>query len=380
MLSMVSCLEEDELFCHLLHDEGKRRRQRSLPRPALCNPTMSQWAMLCGPDIDQALIATTGFDHHAFRMLLAKFKPWFETREPWVGLQDGVCFAPLHPDRSKGGRKRLVSAEACFGLVLSSCRFRGTEFILQGWFGFAGSHCNVWLRFGRQGSIALLWGDDAASIKMPTADKIAQLCQLTNNRHNMLTDVYCVADGLKSLFQTDGNLDEQSMFYNGWTHDHYITNLFTFSTDGRIIHAVINAPGSLHDSSLATWGGLYDTLEEVHSRTGGKCCVDSAFATNEAPHLIKSAQSPTGREDARGILQLQQATSLRQAAEWGMGAIQSAFPKMKDRIKIEENGERRVVLHLLPLLYNCRLEHVGLNQIRNTCCPHWGADARCFIY
>ena len=30
---------------------------------------------------------------------------------------------------------------------------------------------------------------------------------------------------------------------------------------------------------VAKWGGIYDAWEETYNRTGGKCCVDSAFAS-----------------------------------------------------------------------------------------------------
>ena len=252
--------------------------------------------------------------------------------------------------------------------------------MLQGWFGFVGSHASVWLRFGRRGLIKLLWSDEAAGVRMPTAEKIEELKEVTSERHNLLDGVFCMADGLKMMFEQHADLDEQSMCYNGSTSGHYITNLFCFSVDGRIIVATVNAPGSVHDSSLAHWGGLCTALEEVCARTGGKCCVDSAFATVGTEHLLKSAQNPTGNEDAEGILRLAQATSLRQAAEWGMCAIQSAFPRLKDKILIEENGERRVFLHLVPLLHNFRLEHVGLNQICNMCCLQWSVDASHFIH
>ena len=79
------------------------------------------------------------------------------------------------------------------------------------------------------------------------------------------------------------------------------------------------------------------------------------------------------------VVRCDQATSLRQAAEWGMRAIQGAFPRLKDSVPVEENGERKVYLSLVPLLYNFRLETVGSNQIRNTYCIGWSRDADFFI-
>ena len=76
----------------------------------------------------------------------------------------------------------------------------------------------------------------------------------------------------------------------------------------------------------------------------------------------------------REVNEMTDATSLRQSAEWGMRAVQSAFPWLKDKIKFEENGERKVTLLLACLLYNMRLELVGLNQIRNTYVPIWSTS------
>jgi hypothetical protein len=71
-----------------------------------------------------------------------------------------------------------------------------------------------------------------------------------------------------------------------------------------------------------------------------------------------------------------QATFLRQAAEWGMRAVQVSFPRLKDKIRYEEDAiERKLVSKLVVMLYNYRIEHVGLNQIRNTYVPSWSKDA-----
>ena len=45
----------------------------------------------------------------------------------------------------------------------------------------------------------------------------------------------------------------QEMFYNGWTNDNYLTNLFVFCPDGTILACVLNCPGSMHDSELAAF-------------------------------------------------------------------------------------------------------------------------------
>jgi hypothetical protein len=66
----------------------------------------------------------------------------------------------------------------------------------------------------------------------------------------------------------------------------------------------------------------------------------------------------------------EQATFLRQAAEWGMRALQGSFPRLKDTLLyLEDKTDRRLFLHLIPMVYNFRTQFVGLNQIRSTFYP-----------
>ena len=93
--------------------------------------------------------------------------------------------------------------------------------------------------------------------------------------------------------------------------------------DGKIRVAVLNAPGNFHDSNIADYG-LYEKLESIYNRDGGKVVVDSAYKVGDAPFLIKSSNiDPFNEED---ILINRDATSIRQLSEWGMRIIQSILP------------------------------------------------------
>ena len=362
-----------------LNLEGRIRRDRSIKRAALVDPEHSAWKKLYDSGHDGSLITVTGFDHAGFAELLRIYKPCFDQFTPWTGDQDGTTYRRLQIGANEGrGKKRIITAEASLALVLCWYRFRGAEFILQGWFGFTGTHNNVWLRFGRRMLLRVLKQHKEAKVEFPTVEEIEQLKEMVKSRHDALDGVYCFADGLKLMLEAAPGINIQGKYYNGWTHDHYITNLFVFSASGRIIACVVNAPGSLHDSTLCSWGGVYAKLEAVHDSTGGICCVDSAFqATND--YLLKSAQDTTKARNPQDMRRIQQATSLRQAAEWGMHAIQASMPRLKDRFVCEGEDkafkEREVVMELVPLLYNFRLEFTGLNQIRTTYCLDWAKDA-----
>jgi hypothetical protein len=188
-------------------------------------------------------------------------------------------------------------------------------------------------------------------------------------------------DGLKLRLERAGKDNVQNNYYNGWTHDHYVSNLFLFSPDGKIRACYINAPGTMHDSTMANWSGLYKQVDGLYDRKGGKIVVDSAFAADDRPSVYKSFQSNfDSRGNVRQNSQVQsQATSVRQMAEWGMRGLQGSFPRLKDRIMYEERGERRLILELVVLLYNYRASVVGMNQIQSVFMPWLEKNANQFI-
>ena len=135
-------------------------RDHRIPRIALVSPSESPWSQLYSSLNDQALITMTGYDHAAFESLLYLFEPYFNNFTPWVGHKDGSTFA-VHK-KKKGGRRRLVNAKSCLGLTLAWYSFKGSEFILCGWFGFTGTSANAWLCFGHRMLMLALWKNPLA--------------------------------------------------------------------------------------------------------------------------------------------------------------------------------------------------------------------------
>ena len=82
-------------------------------------------------------------------------------------------------------------------------------------------------------------------------------------------------DGLKVALQAAGDEVVQNFYYNGWKCDHFILNVFVFSPVGKICAAFYNAPGTMHDSTMAQLGS--GKIDEVYTQTGEKVVVDSAF-------------------------------------------------------------------------------------------------------
>ncbi len=190
-------------------------------------------------------------------------------------------------------------------------------------------------------------------------------------------------DGLKVRIEQAPDGIVQSRFYNGWKSDHFVTGVLGFVPDGTIALAFYNVPGCCHDSTVAYWGNMYNKLEDVYQQTGLKFLIDSAFSSMKYKFLIKSSQDDltagdeftTIEEQIADIAMRREATSMRQCAEWGMRAVQSSFPRLKDTMTYEEYGERRIIFDCLFLLFNLRSRLVGINQITSVYLPNLNIDA-----
>jgi hypothetical protein len=363
-------------FMKSLSEEERRLCSRKVPCASLLTLDMSPWRTLLASEVDQALITMTGFDGVSFKSLLQKFAPLFNDYTPF-----NTSHILLKQDPSKGGRPRKVRPEDCLGLVLVWTRTRGSLTALQLIFGLSCSNLCMYLRFGCRVIVEALKIDSLAMIAIPSNEIIALYQEAVGAIYPLLSDVWSTMDGLKLYLQQLGNTEIQACYYNGWTHGHYVTSIFVFCPDGTIPIAFFNVPGSVHDSQVAHWGRVYDELGAVYDDTGGKCTVDSAFSKVNRPFLIKSSQDylmstmPTCHEQREDIQRKGQATSMRQAAEWGMRAIQSSFPRLKDTFVYEDTGERRILMKMVCLLYNLRARTVGINQIKNVFIRHLDANA-----
>jgi hypothetical protein len=352
--------QENSFDNRFLHDLPYRRvLSGTIRRDSLQPPTSSVFFHVYNSQQKEALIQLCGLDRATFDELLTLFTPIYES----YSLHNSK---KIHPVNKKYGRPRLLSGVSCLGLVLTWTRSRGPNRLLCFLFGILPASCSVWLRFGKRVLVRVLKGVSEARVEMPTPQEVAEFQTLIGVKYPACNNVWAAMDGLKVLLEAAGDPEKQNMFYNGWKCDHYISNLFLFSPIGKIHACYFNAPGSVHDSTMAEQSGIYNKINTIYEATGGKVVVDSAFGQKSRPSLIKSNADNIDRQgDARQNNQLnKEATSIRQLSEWGMRGLQGAFPRLKERIPYEERGERKLFMQLVVYLYNYRTEKVGFNQIR----------------
>ena len=150
------------------------------------------------------------------------------------------CHTPFHesgfivPFEYVTGRKREVQPEDCLGLVLVWTQTRGALNVLQLVFGLTYTNLSVYLRFGIRLLIETFHDDPLARVCLPSPEKIYEYMSAFGERHPLLHNCWATMDGLKLYLQQAGSTEIQERFYNGWTHDHYVTSVFCFCPDGTI--------------------------------------------------------------------------------------------------------------------------------------------------
>ncbi|KAE8953055.1 hypothetical protein PR003_g35126 [Phytophthora rubi] len=115
-----------------------------------------------------------------------------------------------------------MTAHQCLALVLAWGRSAGPTSFLGLVFGATASVVSLFLRFGRRLLVKLLSTDINAHVRLPDPVDIEGLQDSISSKYPLLGSVYAVMDGLKLRLQASGLSEIQNMFYNGWTHDHYV--------------------------------------------------------------------------------------------------------------------------------------------------------------
>ena len=355
-----------------LTDDEKRRRTRKVPRKGTVQPSESPWQTVYDSGDISGMITVTGLDKPCFLELLKDFEPIFRTHSP---CGDGDGSLRRLSETETRGKPRSIKAHACLGLTLFWTRTACHYWTMATYFGLTSSPCEKWLRFGKRVLLHVLKQRDDSKIRMPNEDKLREYVSCIEHQYPALNNVAFVGDGLKIPLEKASDKIKQNAYYNGWKGDHYITNLFVFAPDGTIVCAIVNAPGSMHDSDLASIGdnNVYSKLDHYHATYGVKCVMDSAFAASERQSIIKSIPRETidtRAETAEQAIVWDQALSVRQSAEWGMRALQGSMPRLKARWHYEENDERLIGLTMIIHLYNYKANNMDLNQIRTV---YWNA-------
>ncbi|POM57913.1 Hypothetical protein PHPALM_37514 [Phytophthora palmivora] len=174
------------------------------------------------------------------------------------------------------------------------------------------------------------------------------------------------------MVQQPASAEIQNAHYNGWLHAVIVTGTLCFSAEGLIVWSKHNCPGSWNDSdtSVQFREKLLDPVLNPDTRYG--VVADSAFPCGN--DLVGRIVTPLKGGDLGRLVPSVRAvarrkcsaiTSIRQAAEWGMGSVEKVYHRLVHPLPFNIE-KRKLRLENLFRLANYRVRTVQVSQIRTT--------------
>ncbi|EPZ35469.1 hypothetical protein ROZALSC1DRAFT_28416 [Rozella allomycis CSF55] len=208
-----------------------------------------------------------------------------------------------------------------------------------------------------------------AAIRWPTLQEQYLWASKVTAKEPLVGNKWGFVDGKNFRVEKPADANTQNAMYNGWLHQTLVTGTICFGADGTIVWAKHNCPGSWNDgdTSRALQNKLSDPRFSPDPNMG--ILSDSAFPVLGAVKgkIVTPLKDgdlgrihPSCRSAATAMSNA--ITSLRQAAEWGMGAIEKPFERLL--MKLPSNKFRRSIrLSNIFRLYNIRVRRTGISQI-----------------
>ncbi|CAO3611964.1 unnamed protein product [Mucor hiemalis] len=292
-------------------------------------------------------------------------------------------FAKEYPGVSKFGRKRSFHSRMVLALVLTWLRGSMKQETLCLLFGATAATISRAKRLGL-GILYKIFSeqrhDERWDIHWPTVEEMGKFNEMvlsnsTNNTEDEnLKGVFGFVDGLNLPIENPQDPAEQNAYYNGWKSDTFASQVIVFAPDGTICFINSNNPGSWHDAKIAR--PLYDkNLTSHRCPEPYKLLADSAFPCRKdfASKILsvpkensKASKRRTDEEKIRDAI----VTKHRQAAEWGMRALQASFGRLHLRLSVNARV-RAELLFVIWRLHNFQVRTVGINQIRTVYYKQW---------
>ena len=178
-------------------------------------------------------------------------------------------------------------------------------------------------------------------------------------------------DGKNLCVLHSGDVEKQNSQFNGWLHGCFLTGVLVFDSDGLLIWAKHNCPGSWNDGEMC-----FELCQKLSDPTktlpNHGLCADTAFPVGHAlyQHIVSPLKEgelekiePCLQPNASAVST--QITSLRQACEWGMGSIQKPFKRLTVKLPFRDAVRERRLKNIF-MLWNVRVRDTGIAQIRES--------------
>ena len=341
-----------------------RMQQRQTPTirdEFLPKPNVSAWRLVWDHGDDDAFMACTSLTRLAFNKLLGEFSKHYQ----------------FNFNKGKGGRPpRLVRKEDVLAFVL---RYLVEPMTWKGMcqiYGIPRSTANRTQVKAEEALRKALQHLQDAAIRWPTLLEQKLWARAVQKKEPLVQGRWGFADGKNyNVMEPSCNADLQNAMYNGWLHCVFITGVLLYGADGTICWVRHNFVGSWNDGETSR--KLQEKLmrEDINA-PGHGILTDTAFpCVNRLLGRIMTPAKEGEIEKAprrlRGIMARLSAaiTSVRQAAEWGMGAVEKVYQRLAKPLTFDPTVRARR-LDIMFRLYNFRVRTTGVSQIRSVFFPN----------
>jgi hypothetical protein len=162
-------------------------------------------------------------------------------------------------------------------------------------------------------------------------------------------------------------------FIIGWLHNTLITGVFCYGADGTVVWAKFNYPGSWNNGEISR-SFQEKLINSTKTIPGTGVVADSAFPVCDGMfgHIIMPMKvgdlERASPECHAGLIAMSNAiTSIRQAAEWGMGSTVKCFRRLLMPLPFNPVVRGRRIENIYRL-YNLQVQRTGISQIRSVFC------------
>ena len=333
------------------------RTRNYLTTSALQAPEASPWYTLYLEGTDANLINQVGIGRSAFNCLLRAFSRFYVIRS-----------GPGH----RGRPAKLPDKHAVLAFLLQfyCSTMELKNLCLQ--FGVPPSTAARTLRSAEQALQHALCMVPDAKIIWPSFKEQREWASWIEIQEPIVTKKFAFIDGKNYRVLAPTAIDEQNALYNGWLHAALITGTLAFGADGCIIWGKHNCPGSWNDSetsrhfqeklidprkTLEEYGVISDSAFPVSGYMYNK--IVTPLKEGDLAQAVRQGASEAWLQMVHNAL-----TSIRQSAEWGMGAVEKPFRRLLLPLPFDPYVQS-LRLGNIHRLYNFRVRNTNISQIRN---------------
>lgn len=313
------------------------------------------WYKMYRDGSDSDFVAATSLTRASFEYLLTEFKKHYI----------------FHSGPNKSGRPSRVRDYHCvLSLLLHRYCSPAENKTWSEMFGITPSTLIRTLAKGEAALLRTLNKLPEARVEWPSKAEQIDMALKVQAIEPIILGRWGFIDGKNYRVAEPSNCLVQNAMYNGWLHTVFVTGTACFSVQGVIIWAKLNFFGSWNDSEMSRQ--FMEILSDSNRNVDGHGVLsDSAFPVSSSMFgrimtPLKDGELGRAHRDARpALIHLSAAiTSMRQSAEWGMGAVCKVYRILNHKLSFDckIRGQLLTVLHKL---YNYRVRTTGISQIKN---------------